>query len=393
MTRTTGWLGPFTASGAVVAALGLASYVAGWRLGWIELMVVAAGCLVALLIALALVVGRLGLRIERSIDPERVMVGEPAGALLTATNPTRRPTRSIVVEDHIGSSVLPVTIPTLAPDSSHRSFYSLPTDRRAKLEIGPAEVTRTDPLTLLRRRVGHAPSTTLWVHPRWTLVEALPNGFAKDLEGPTSDASPAGDIAFHALRPYQLGDDRRHIHWMSTARTGTLMVRHYVDNRRPSLAVLLDDGAIAYDLDQFETAIEITTSLLLSSLALQLPIVARTSTAWIQGRLRPRTRDALVEDLTVITPNPNEASLVHAAAELTRVESQTSAVAIITGNRRPDELLPTVSLIRRRARVIVIVVAPAAESTHVPIRTLPGATVLTVGDLDEFRTVWNGIRS
>ena len=70
----------------------------------------------------------------------------------------------------------------------------------------------------------------------------LPVGFAKDLEGPTSDASPAGDIAFHALRPYQLGDDHRHIHWMSTARTGTLMVRHYVDNRRPTLAVLLDDA-------------------------------------------------------------------------------------------------------------------------------------------------------
>jgi uncharacterized protein (DUF58 family) len=103
--RAAGWLGPFTTSGAVVAVLGVVSYVVGWRLGWIELMVVAAGCLISLLIAVAFVVGRLGLRIERTIDPQRVMVGEPAGALLTATNPTRRPTRSIVVDDHIGTSV------------------------------------------------------------------------------------------------------------------------------------------------------------------------------------------------------------------------------------------------------------------------------------------------
>ncbi len=394
MRRATGWLGPFTTSGAVVAVLGVVCYVVGWRLGWIELMVVAAGCLVSLLIAVGFVVGRLGLQIERAVDPERVMVGEPAGALLTAVNSTRRPTRSIVVDDHIGSSILPVTVPALAPGSSHRSFYSLPTDRRAKLEIGPAEVTRTDPLMLLRRRVGHAPATTLWVHPRWALVEALPNGFAKDLEGPTSDASPAGDIAFHALRPYQLGDDRRHIHWMSTARTGTLMVRHYVDNRRPSLAVLLDDAADVHDDAQFETAVEITTSLLLSSFALQLPIVARTTGDWLHGRLRPRTRDRLIEELTVLGRGGRDRSLLQAAAELTRVESQTSAVALVTGSRQPADLLPAVSLLRRRCRVILVVVAPGEDSGAAPpIRSLPGATVLTVASLDEFRSAWNAIRA
>ena len=47
-------------------------------------------------------------------------------------------------------------------------------------------------------------------------------------------------MAFHALRPYQLGDDHRHIHWMSTARTGSVMVRQNVDNRVPSVVVLLD---------------------------------------------------------------------------------------------------------------------------------------------------------
>jgi len=320
------------------------------------------------------------------------MVGEPAGALLTARNTGRRPTRSIVVDEHLGDTVLPVVVPTLAPGADHRSFYQLPTDRRAKLRVGPAEVARADPLGLLRRLVGHAPATTLWVHPRWSLVKALPNGFAKDLEGPTSDASPAGDIAFHALRPYQLGDDRRHIHWMSTARSGTLMVRHYVDNRRPTLAVLLDDATEPYDDGQFETAVEITTSLLLSSLALRLPIAARSSSDWILGRLRPQPRDGILESLTVVERRADPSSLVHAAAELVRVESATSAVAIVTGSRQAAEMLPTVTHLRRRARVILVVVASDDPERDAPIRSLPGATVLHVASLDEFRAAWNTIR-
>ena len=390
MNRVAARLGPFTITGAIVAVLGVGCYVAGWQLGWIELMVVAAGCLAALAIAVAFVVGRLAIQIDRDVDPDRVMVGEPAGALLTARNPGRRPTRSIVVDEHIGPNIVPVTVPTLAPGGEHRTFYQLPTNRRSRVRIGPAEVVRADPLGLLRRRVGHAPATDLWVHPRWSLVSALPSGFAKDLEGPTSDASPSGDIAFHALRPYQLGDDRRHIHWMSTARSGTLMVRHYVDNRRPTLAVLLDDESAPYDDDRFEVAVEIVTSLVLSSLALQLPIAARSTSEWILGRLHPQGRDGVLETLTLIEPRPESGSLVLAAAELSRVEPATSAIAIVTGTRPAAELLPTVTHLRSRARVIVIVVD---EPNGTAVRSLPGATVINVSSLDEFRAGWNAVRA
>lgn len=398
MNRAAAWLGPFTVTGAIVAVLGLVCYVAGWQLGWIELMVVAAGCLAALLIAVAFVIGRLAIDVERSVDPDRVMVGEPAGALLTAHNPGRRPTRSIVVDEHIGPDLVPVTVPSLAPGGEHRTFYQLPTQRRAKVRVGPAEVVRADPLRLLRRRVGHAPATDLWVHPRWALVDALPSGFAKDLEGPTSDASPAGDIAFHALRPYQLGDDRRHIHWMSTARSGTLMVRHYVDNRRPTLAVMLDDATAPYDDDSFEVAVEIVASLVLSALSQQLPIAARSTSNWLLGRLHPQARDGMLESLTLIERTSTESSLVLSAAELLRVESATSAIAVVTGSRAPSELLPMVTHLRSRARVIVITVGRASTGTKDDasggsLRALPGATVLDVATLDEFRAAWNGIRA
>ena len=67
---------PLTASGWTVLALGVVSYVGGWLLGWVELMVVAAGCLVVLLTAVPFIVGRLSLSVERVLEPERVTVGD-----------------------------------------------------------------------------------------------------------------------------------------------------------------------------------------------------------------------------------------------------------------------------------------------------------------------------
>ena len=126
---------------------------------------------------------------------------------------------------------------------------------------------KSDLVNLMRREIVQTGTQTLWVHPRVVALRPLPVGYAKDLEGPTSDASPAGDVAFHALREYELGDDHRHIHWMSTARTGTLMVRHYVDNRRPNVTVVVDTNVESYiDPAGFDTAIEIAASLGVSSL-------------------------------------------------------------------------------------------------------------------------------
>ena len=42
-----------------------------------------------------------------------------------------------------------------------------------------------------------------------------------------------------ALREYQPGDDLRHVHWKSTAKTGRLMVRQYEESRRSRMAVVL----------------------------------------------------------------------------------------------------------------------------------------------------------
>ena len=71
---------PLTASGWTVLALGVAAYVAGWQLGWVELMVVAAGCLIVLLAAIPFVVGRL--------TPRRASGSSTRNASRSATAPS-----------------------------------------------------------------------------------------------------------------------------------------------------------------------------------------------------------------------------------------------------------------------------------------------------------------
>ncbi len=378
-----------TWTGAVIAASGIAAYIAGWRLGWTEMMVVAGGCLVALLVAVPFVVGRVALTLDRDVVPHRVMVGGDATATLTARAVGRRRSRRVRVDERVRGEVRSIDIPPVEPGGQHTERYPLPTDRRALVDVGPAEIARADPLGLMRRRISHAPADQLWVHPRWSLVDPLPSGFAKDLEGPTSDTSPAGDIAFHTLRPYQLGDDRRHIHWMSTARSGTLMVRHYVDNRRPMLGVHLDDDASMYDDEQFERAVEVVTSMMASMNAHQLPCVGRSGSRWLSGRLEPAGHDELLERLTVLQPAPaaDGRPLVVELADLVRAEPQVSAVALVTGGRSSHELLPAIGRLRRRVRVIVVVIDGTVQPEE-PVAALPGATVLRCADLDEFGASW-----
>ena len=384
---------PLTGVGWLVAGTAVVSYLAGWQLGWIELMIVAAGAAVALAIAVPFVVGRSALAIDREIEPNRVMVGDTAAATLVARAGSR-PTRGVRVDDAIGDEVVPVDVPGLLPGAEHVAVYPLPTDRRRRVDVGPAAVTRRDPLELMRRQVAHAPATELWVHPRWSLVPSLPIGFAKDLEGPTSDASPIGDVAFHTLRSYEIGDDRRHIHWMSTARAGTPMVRHYVDNRRPVLAVHLDDEGSFYDADQFEVAVEIATSLLLSSLAHDLPAIGRCGERWLAGRTSPATRDQLLERLTTVETvrhDRPDTALAVATMQMIGVERAASAVALVVGSRPSASVLPAVTRLSKRVRVIVIGIDAQNDAPGDGFVRLPGARVIRAQDRETFAAAWTAM--
>src|SRR5262249_50761188 len=129
---------PLTASGWTVVVLAVVAYGTGWLLGWVELMVLAAGCLIVLAVALPFVIGRLALDVERTLEPERVTVGDKAVAVMRVTNPRRTPLGSRTIEEQVGGRPLRLDVPPLGSGRSTEAVYTLPTARRGVVDVGPA---------------------------------------------------------------------------------------------------------------------------------------------------------------------------------------------------------------------------------------------------------------
>ena len=382
---TTGPL--LTPQGRAMAFLGVGSSVAGWCLGWVELMVLAAGCLLALALAIPFVIGRVRVTIVRSLETERVTVGDTARVTLQISNPTKASLGTRIIEERVAHRPVPIDVTGLRPAASHEVVLDLPTDRRGVIPIGPAVAAKSDPLGLLRREVRHVGVDQLWIHPRVVALEPVLAGASKDLDGPTSDTSPAGDVSFHALRAYEIGDDHRHVHWLSTARTGQLMVRHHVDNRQPYLTVLLDDRATSHTAEGFEVAVEIAGSLAVSSLDHRQPASLVVGDRTLLGRFTRAGRQEVLDGLALCIPRPSTTSFEPRShlRSVMAAEIDTSVVVLVTGALNADEILHlTHGVVGSDVRIVVVRVD---EETSEPV-VVPSTTTITTSSLDHFRLAW-----
>ena len=181
--------------------------------------------------------------------------------------------------------------------------------------VGPVRSVRADPLHLLRRRVMWTEPVDLFVHPRTVSLGSSAAGFIRDLEGmPTTELSSA-DVSFHALRDYVPGDDRRHIHWKTTARTNKLMVRQFEETRRAHLAISLSINTDEYDSEaEFEMAISVAASIGRQAISEQRDLDVLTQ----KGPLRCETGRNMLDDMTRIVGAPMRKTAVDLARTLCR---------------------------------------------------------------------------
>ncbi|MET0496622.1 MAG: DUF58 domain-containing protein [Actinoplanes sp.] len=226
------------------------------------LRVAAAGGLGAVLAAVLVVLRPVRVSVERDVHPREVERGHPALARLVVTNRGRRRTAGFTASDRIGAAErTTVLVPPLRPGASVPRTYELPTARRGEVAVGPLQIGRADPLGLAHRTVATGVTLTLWVLPRVHRVRRAGAGADRG-HGTAPTVSPfRGTTDFRSLREYVVGDEPRHVHWKSTARTGQLMVREFTDPQRPSLVVLLDNRAAVLAADLFEEAVEVAASL------------------------------------------------------------------------------------------------------------------------------------
>ncbi|MEE9415380.1 MAG: DUF58 domain-containing protein [Acidimicrobiales bacterium] len=372
----------FTRNGISVAGLCAVLFLFGWLLGYSPLIVIAGALLAALLTAVALVAQKPTMEIGRRVVPNRVIAGQDAVAVLTIRNAGRRVLRDGVALERFGDGIIPVNIPELPPGDSVEMIEVLPTEHRGVYQVGPLVINRSDPLGLVRKGEWKASSETLWVHPLLHDVAPFPSGMARDLDGASSGEAPEGGVAFQNLREYVVGDDRRLIHWRSSARTGKLMVRHNVDTHQPRSLILLDTRPDVYAGDGFEDAIRAAASLAISSLRGRFPFRVRTTCGRSFDQGIGYTK--LLDEFAALQPQA-EGSL-HQLAQIAAREPGSFSVAIITGPGSTDEV---VHLGRLSSQFDAVTLCRLGVQLAGDGVALPGAIVLNAHTSSDFARFWN----
>lgn len=373
-----------TRYGRSVAWFAAVLLVVGWLAGYGPLVMLGFGSLAVLAIAALWLLSRPRLDAERELRPNRVTEGQPATGYLTVINQSRRRSPAMVVLEHFGETVVPVSVPSLAGNGSHTRPYRLPTERRGVFQVGPLTVSRTDPFQLMRAGQAQRSTETLWVHPAIHEMAPFPNGRTRDLEGPTSGEAPQGGIAFHTLRPYVVGDDLRLIHWKSSARTGDLMVRHNVDTYQPRSLILLDVNQSVYSGDGFEDAVRAAASLVVASIRNKFPVRLRTTTGLVIGAEAGARMDRILDQLAALQVEP-DAPLAAISRQLAN-ERGGYSLAVVTGQATAKDLAVVGPL---RGRFQNITIGRMGVRGRGSVHELPGAVLINASTSAEFATAWN----
>jgi len=197
---------------------------------------------------------------------------------------------------------------------------------------------------------------------------------------PRFSEDPLAD--FRSLREYVVGDDSRLVHWASTAKTGSLMVRDHFELRRTTRCVVLEtlDRSVTDAL--FEDAVEIATSIVCESLEQELQVVMRSRDKHNPGRVAfVRHRQEALELFTRVQRTTPDDTLP--AAQLRLQGDAGDQIFLVAGANSPllTELVSNV-LIARRLIVIRL------DDGSAPLRRLP-VRHSDVTSAEQFAARWN----
>lgn len=382
-----------TPLGWFVLALGIVSAVLGATQSWVEAWFVAVVCGILLLAAIPFLIGSRAYAIGIEMDRNSVVAGSLAEVRVNIENATARPALPAVVELPVGRALRELTVPFIGPHGKITLTEEVPAPDRGVIRVGPLTIARRDPLGLLRREVTWPERHTLYVHPKTTPLPPHSAGLVRDLEGAASRRLTDSDLAFHAVREYAPGDEMRHVHWKSTAKTGQLMVRQYEESQTARVAVLFDAKPDEYvNAEEFELGVSVA-----ASIAVQAVREGRerfVASAWAPGRVRPsidgleelpsRDPQQMLNAWSELRRAPEALPVEALAASLAHSRRPLSIVTIVTGSQ------PDAKRLRRAAvsfspdiEVLVLRCALHAEPQAQRADQLRLFTVGALGDLPQ----------
>lgn len=369
------------------------TFPVGYLAGWAEFAVAAWAGTVLLLLAGLVLLGSHAHAVELRMPHNRVVVGEPAVGGITVHNPSKRRRLGATIEVPVGAGLLELPLPPLPAGGTAEDAFTVPTRRRGVLRIGPVRTVRADPLGLIRREHVWPESLELFVHPRTVPVTATSTGLVRDLEGQITRDITNSDVSFHALRDYRPGDDRRYIHWKSTAKQGAHMVRQFEETRRSHLIVALSLAAADYETEeQFELAVSVAGSLGVRAIrdARTVSVVVSERTPEFAKRkllaVRPLATLSparLLDDLARLETAPAALGLVDLARVTSdQVTGASVAFLVLGSTATPAQLRAAAAAFPVGVEVVAVVCDPGYTPS---LRRISELSVLTIGYLEDLQ--------
>lgn len=220
----------------------VAGFVPGLDAAWIGIDV---------LLALAAGADALAGREKRVLIERRAAdifsVGRPNVVTLIITNRSDRPLVGTVMDDPIDHTTtvgLPGEIDIPPHGTAHLRYEVTPT-RRGKRAFGAVTVRYQLPLGLLHRQERVVlPEDDVDVYPDVHAARALEMLRRQGREDARvgSLRVRGGDTEFERLRPYQRGDEMKHVDWRASARREELVARQYQAESDQNVVFALDIG-------------------------------------------------------------------------------------------------------------------------------------------------------
>jgi hypothetical protein len=379
-----------TPVGWVVLGLAALALALSAAFGWQEFTFLGFVLLAAVVVAAFFLIGRSSYGVLIELNPRRVVVGERAMGRMVVTNIGARKLPPTRMELPVGKGMAEFQLPAMAPRQEQEELFQVPTNRRAVIIAGPAESIRGDQLGLLRRAVKWADPVELFVHPKTVRLVSSAAGLVRDLEGQVSNKITNNDLAFHALRPYVPGDDRRYVHWRTSARIGQLMVRQFQETRRSQIIVVVPTASRFHaDENEFELAVSAGASIAAQVIrdGTQLDVVSE------RGVWRTRSVTSMLDSSCRLEfgESGGFSSLRELVRERTRRLAAPSVVVTVGGSPlTAGDIRSAQTLFGPDTSHVGVIVEPGAQPR---LGTAGGTLMFTIGRLEDLPALFQGLSS
>jgi uncharacterized protein (DUF58 family) len=253
-----------TRRGRSVLGLGVVVYLAAWVFGSRALYPAATGLVLAVGVAVAWV--RLSARpphVSRHGAARDVVEGDDVRVdLVVQSTGAVAPPTLVAHEQPGGLDERRIELHRVH-GSRFAGGYELRAVPRGRYAYASVRLTIEDPFSLARAELVQGEPQALVVYPRLVTLDRLfSEGGAHAQDGRRLLLRRPTGYELHSVREHVEGESLRKVHWPSTAKRGTLMVKELEDAPRDEVAVLLDADARAGSPEAFDVAVRAAGSIL-----------------------------------------------------------------------------------------------------------------------------------